>query len=178
MRWLILGLIVLLGLLQYRLWIGDGSLEELHALRAQIADYRTELDGLKARNLALAAEVQDLKDGLEAIEDRARSELGMIQRGEVFLQVIEKPEGWSEVPRQSIVLVIRCRNSTRATRQSRPCNNNADHIWTNNPVGAAKIVNQRDDPIPEWSLPVTDRLGSSLTRTGNRTTPTPCRSPT
>jgi cell division protein FtsB len=92
MRWLIPGLIVLLGLLQFRLWIGEGSLEELHALRAQIANYRTELDGLKARNLALAAEVQDLKDGLEAIEDRARSELGMIQRGEVFLQVIEKPK--------------------------------------------------------------------------------------
>jgi cell division protein FtsB len=92
MRWLILGLIILLGLLQYRLWIGKGSLEELHALRAQIADYRTEMDGLRARNLALAAEVQDLKDGLQAIEDRARSELGMIQRGEVFLQVIEKPK--------------------------------------------------------------------------------------
>jgi len=91
MRWLILGLIVLLGLLQYRLWVGDGSLEELHALRAQISDYRTELEGLKARNLALAADVQNLRDGLEAIEDRARSELGMIQRGEVFLQVIEKP---------------------------------------------------------------------------------------
>ena len=91
MRWLILGLIVLLGLLQYRLWVGDGSLEELHALRAQISDYRAELEGLKARNLALAADVQNLKDGLEAIEDRARSELGMIQRGEVFLQVIEKP---------------------------------------------------------------------------------------
>ena len=91
MRWLILCLIVLLGLLQYRLWVGDGSLEELHALRAQIRDYRTELEGLKARNLALAADVQNLKDGLEAIEDRARSELGMIQRGEVFLQVIEKP---------------------------------------------------------------------------------------
>ena len=92
MRWLILGLIILLGLLQYRLWVGDGSLEELHALRAQIADYRTELEGLKARNLALAADVQNLRDGLEAIEDRARSELGMIQRGEVFLQVIEKPK--------------------------------------------------------------------------------------
>lgn len=96
MRWLILALIVVLGMLQYRLWVGDGSLEELHALRAQIADYRTELDGLKARNLALAAEVQNLKDGLEAIEDRARSELGMIQRGEVFLQVIEKPTAGSD----------------------------------------------------------------------------------
>jgi cell division protein FtsB len=92
MRWVVLLLIVLLGLLQYRLWVGDGSLAELHALRAQIEDYRSEIERLQARNLALAAEVQDLKTGLEAIEDRARSELGMIQRGEVFLQVIEKPK--------------------------------------------------------------------------------------
>jgi cell division protein FtsB len=89
MRWLILGLILVLGLLQYRLWVGDGSLEELHVLRAQIDEYRAEIERLEARNLALAAEVADLKTGLEAIEDRARSELGMIQRGEVFLQVIE-----------------------------------------------------------------------------------------
>ena len=98
-RWLILFLILLLGLLQYRLWVGEGSLEELHTLRAQIEEYRAELERLKARNLALAADVQDLKTGLEAIEDRARSELGMIQRGEVFLQVIEKPaEGQEAKP--------------------------------------------------------------------------------
>jgi cell division protein FtsB len=91
MRWLVLALMLLLGLLQYRLWVGDGSLAELHALRLQIADHRAELERLEARNLALAAEVEDLRVGLEAIEDRARSELGMIQRGEVFLQVIEGP---------------------------------------------------------------------------------------
>jgi cell division protein FtsB len=89
-RWVILGLLLVLGLLQYRLWVGEGSLEELHALRAQIEDYRTDLERLEARNLALAAEVEDLRTGFEAIEDRARSELGMIQRGEVFLQVIEQ----------------------------------------------------------------------------------------
>jgi cell division protein FtsB len=91
-RWVILGLLLLLGLLQYRLWVGEGSIKELHALRAQIDEHRAELERLEARNLALAAEVEDLRTGLEAIEDRARSELGMIQRGEVFLQVIEKPE--------------------------------------------------------------------------------------
>ena len=91
-RWVILGLLLLLGLLQYRLWLGEGSLAELHALRAQIDEYREELKQLEARNLALAAEVEDLRSGVEAIEDRARSELGMIQRGEVFLQVIEQPE--------------------------------------------------------------------------------------
>jgi len=88
----ILFLIALIGVLQYRLWVGDGSMEELRALRAQIADYRAEMQRMEARNLALAAEVQDLKTGLATIEDRARSELGMIQRGEVFLQVIEKPK--------------------------------------------------------------------------------------
>ena len=92
MRWVILLLVVLVGVLQYRLWIGDGSFEELYELRDQIADYRTEVERLQARNLALAAEVRDLKTGMDAIEDRARSELGMIRRGEVFLQVIEKPQ--------------------------------------------------------------------------------------
>ncbi|WP_462328376.1 cell division protein FtsB [Thiohalocapsa halophila] len=91
-RWVILGLLLLLVLLQYRLWVGEGSVKELHALRAQIEEHREELQRLEARNLALAAEVEDLRTGLEAIEDRARSELGMIQRGEVFLQVIEKDE--------------------------------------------------------------------------------------
>jgi len=91
-RWVSLGLLLLLGLLQYRLWVGEGSIKELYALRAQIDEHRAELRRLEARNLALAAEVEDLRTGLEAIEDRARSELGMIQRGEVFLQVIEKPK--------------------------------------------------------------------------------------
>ena len=96
MRWLIPLLLLALGVLQFRLWVGDGGLAELHSLRAQIADYRAELERLQARNSALAAEVQDLKTGLAAIEDRARSELGMIQRGEVFLQDIEKSEQAAE----------------------------------------------------------------------------------
>ncbi|NEX17507.1 MAG: cell division protein FtsB [Halochromatium sp.] len=91
MRWLVIALIVLLGFLQYRLWVGDGSVAELHALRGRIVDTEAELARLQARNNALAAEVKDLKIGLEAIEERARSELGMIQSGEVFLQVVEKP---------------------------------------------------------------------------------------
>jgi cell division protein FtsB len=92
MRWLVLLLLVLLGFLQYRLWVGDGGLAELHTLRSQIAEHEAELKRLQARNSALAAEVQNLKTGLDAIEERARNELGMIRRGEVFLQVIEKPE--------------------------------------------------------------------------------------
>jgi len=92
MRWLVILLLIVLGFLQYRLWVGDGGLAELHALRTQIAEYEAELARLQARNSALAAEVQNLKTGLDAIEERARNELGMIRRGEVFLQVIEKPE--------------------------------------------------------------------------------------
>lgn len=91
MRWLVWVLVALLGLLQFRLWVGDGSLAELHELRGRIAETEDELVRLQTRNNALAAEVEDLKTGLDAIEERARSELGMIQSGEVFLQVVEKP---------------------------------------------------------------------------------------
>lgn len=90
MRWVVLVLVALLGLLQYRLWVGEGSVAELHELRGRIAETEAELARLQARNNALAAEVEDLKTGLDAIEERARSELGMIQSGEVFLQVVEK----------------------------------------------------------------------------------------
>jgi cell division protein FtsB len=96
MRWLIPLLLLAVGVLQFRLWVGDGSMAELHTLRAQIVAHRAEVERLQARNSALAAEVQDLKTGLAVIEDRARSELGMIQRGEVFLQVIEKTDPAAE----------------------------------------------------------------------------------
>ncbi|MBK5940450.1 cell division protein FtsB [Halochromatium roseum] len=91
MRQLVFVLVVLLGFLQFRLWIGDGSVAELHDLRGRIVETEQELVRLQARNSALAAEVEDLKTGLDAIEERARSELGMIQSGEVFLQVVEQP---------------------------------------------------------------------------------------
>ena len=91
MRWLVVILVVLLGFLQFRLWVGEGSVAELHDLRTRIAETEDELAHLQARNNALAAEVEDLKTGLDAIEERARSQLGMIQSGEVFLQVVEKP---------------------------------------------------------------------------------------
>ena len=93
MRWLIAFLLIALVWLQYRLWVGEGSLAEVHALRGEIAAQREELAQMRARNGALEAEVQDLREGLDALEERARSELGMIKDGEVFMQIIEKTDG-------------------------------------------------------------------------------------
>jgi cell division protein FtsB len=90
MRWLAGILLLLLLGLQYRLWVGDGSLAEVHALKGEIVAQKVELKRLRIRNQALQAEVQDLREGLDALEERARSELGMIKQGEVFLQVIEE----------------------------------------------------------------------------------------
>ena len=92
MRWLIVVLILLLAALQYRLWVGDGSLADLHGLKREIALQEVELERLRARNQELSAEVMDLGQGLEAVEERARAELGLIKPGEIFIQVIERPQ--------------------------------------------------------------------------------------
>ncbi len=91
MRWLVWLLIVLLVLLQYRLWVGDGSFAEVWDLYQQVEVQREKNQQLRERNQALEAEVQDLKQGLGAIEERAREELGMIKEGETFYQIIEEP---------------------------------------------------------------------------------------
>jgi cell division protein FtsB len=92
LRWVLLLLLVILAALQYRLWVEQGSLGEVTLLRREIAAQRAEMDSLRERNRALQAEVQDLKQGLEAIEERARGELGMVKPGETFLQLIEPEE--------------------------------------------------------------------------------------
>ena len=89
MRWVLPLLLVALAALQYRLWVGEGSLGEITLLRRQIAEQRAEMDRLKERNRALQAEVEDLKSGLDAIEERARTEMGMVKPGEVFFQLVE-----------------------------------------------------------------------------------------
>ena len=89
MRILIAILVLMLVTLQYRLWVGEGSMAEVHTLRQEIAIQQDELKSLRLRNQALHAEVVDLKKGLEAIEERARSELGMIQENETFYQIVE-----------------------------------------------------------------------------------------
>ncbi len=81
--------LVLFLLLQYRLWIGNGSLTEVHHLRNAKIELADENNRLMERNQSLAAEVLDLKQGQEAIEERARSEMGMIKTGETFYQIID-----------------------------------------------------------------------------------------
>lgn len=92
MRWLLAVLVILLLLLQLRLWFGDGSVAEVWRLRQQVQAQREENAALRERNEALEAEVQDLKTGLEAVEERARAELGMIKEGETFYQGVEVSE--------------------------------------------------------------------------------------
>lgn len=85
-------LIGLLVLIQYPLWFGSGGVLALWQLKREIAAQRAENARLKERNEALAAEVNDLKQGLEGIEERARMDLGMVKQGETFFQVIERHE--------------------------------------------------------------------------------------
>ena len=89
MRLLLVILIILILALQYRLWVGEGSFAEVSALREQVESQTIENQKLKERNAALEAEVQDLKTGYAAIEERARSELGMIRNDEMFYQIVD-----------------------------------------------------------------------------------------
>jgi cell division protein FtsB len=86
---LVVVLLILLGLLQYRLWFGDSNLRQVRIYQQQIEELQQEGARRKQRNQLLEAEVLDLKNGLEAVEERARQDLGMIKKGETFFQVIE-----------------------------------------------------------------------------------------
>lgn len=89
MKALTLIFVILIALLQYPLWLGKGSWLRVWDLNRQIAEQQEKNSGLKARNETLNAEVLDLKSGRAAIEERARSELGMVKQDEVFYQVLE-----------------------------------------------------------------------------------------
>lgn len=92
MRWmvaLLVALVALLVFLQDRLWDGEGGRDSVAALEQRVQQQARENEGLQQRNDALSAEVEDLKSGEAAVEDRARSELGMIRPGETFYRVVE-----------------------------------------------------------------------------------------
>ena len=88
MRSLVVVLLVILALLQYKLWFGEGGFADVKRLEQKVTEQQHENSLLEQRNLELQAEVADLREGIEAIEERARNELGMIQEEEEFYLVV------------------------------------------------------------------------------------------
>ena len=96
MRWIIAILVVLLIGLQYRLWVSDHGAREVWRLNRAIESQHAENRVLADRNRALVAEVRDLKEGLDAIEERARTELGMVGEAETYYQVMPSSDDGSD----------------------------------------------------------------------------------
>jgi cell division protein FtsB len=92
MRWLTLVLAALLILVQYPLWVGKGGWFRVAELEERVKAQRDTNANLKVRNDTMGAEVRDLKTGTEAIEERARAELGMVKPDEIFVQLIDVPK--------------------------------------------------------------------------------------
>ena len=90
MRFLIAVLIVVFCLLQYRLWFGDGNLLVLRRYQQRIEELEQVARKLRDRNQILRAEVENLTKSTDAIEERARQDLGMIRKDEIFFQIIEE----------------------------------------------------------------------------------------
>ena len=93
MKWIITILLVLLLGLQAKLWFGDGSLSEVVQLSKELELQKIRLQELEERNRLLEAQVIDLQEGLDAYEEKARNDLGMVKPDETFIQLIPAPEG-------------------------------------------------------------------------------------
>lgn len=87
MRWATLALLVLLAAVQGSLWLGKGSLPHVWSLQRQLESQQARNEALRNRNRAVTAEVADLKEGLEMVEEKARNELGMVRPNEVLVQL-------------------------------------------------------------------------------------------
>ena len=100
MRWLSVALFSLVVLLQYPLWVGKGGWLRVWDVDRKLQQQKESNKNFEVRNAGLDAEVRDLKQGYEAIEERARFELGMIKKDEIFVQITEKltPEKIPEKP--------------------------------------------------------------------------------
>jgi cell division protein FtsB len=90
-RWLAVGLLVVIVLLQHPLWLGKGGWLRVWDVDRQLQQQKETNQKLEMRNAGLDAEVRDLKQGYDAIEERARFELGMVKQDEVFVQIPDKP---------------------------------------------------------------------------------------
>ncbi|MEW5708967.1 MAG: cell division protein FtsB [Pseudomonadota bacterium] len=102
MRLLALVLAALIVLIQYPLWFGKGSWSRVWELNKQLEEARASNERLRQRNAVLDAEVRDLKQGLEAVEERARAELGMIRQDEIFFQVVDPSQSAVSIPAPSL----------------------------------------------------------------------------
>lgn len=89
-RFVTLGLVLAIVLLQGPLWFGKGGWLKVHDLENRVEAQREVNEQMRNRNVALEAEVRDLKQGTGAIEERARTELGMVRKDEIFFQVLER----------------------------------------------------------------------------------------
>ena len=92
MRLFMLVLVLLLGILQYHLWFGKNGLQDKHALTKEVEIIEASNAELIQRNQMMFSEIDDLKDGLEAAEERARNELGLIKEGETFFRIVPKED--------------------------------------------------------------------------------------
>ena len=90
MRWLLVILLVFFAGLQFRLWVGEGSLAHRAELNRQLEEQEIENRALREHNALIATDVESLKTNLSAIEEKARADLGMIKQGETFYLVIDE----------------------------------------------------------------------------------------
>ena len=88
MKWVTVILITLLALLQYRLWFGKHSVPDYLVMEQEVTEQSQQNANLTQRNSLLKADISDLKVGLEAVEERARNELGLIKQGETFYRIL------------------------------------------------------------------------------------------
>ncbi|GAB5382675.1 MAG: cell division protein FtsB [Aliiglaciecola sp.] len=92
MKWITLILVSLCLMLQYRLWFGKNSIPDYVEIKQQVADQAQSNANLKQRNSLLIADIEDLETGVEAMEERARNELGLIKEGETFYRILPSQE--------------------------------------------------------------------------------------
>ncbi|HEY9030113.1 MAG TPA: cell division protein FtsB [Kangiella sp.] len=100
MKWVALTLLVILTSLQYRMWFGQSSFREIKQQEARVELVKSENAELALRNQKILAEIHDLREGTDAIEERARYQLGMIKEGETFFRILDSREDSRQESRQ------------------------------------------------------------------------------
>lgn len=114
MKWVVIALVLCFGYLQFRLWVGEGSIAEVVNLNKQIVQQQSEIESLNEQNRVLALEVSELKTGVRTLEERARSEMGMIKEGETFILVLDE-NGESSANKEPSSTPKKSKSSPQAT---------------------------------------------------------------